>query len=118
MLKLTLTSHVNEIFSNDSVFLKNWLTEWIHANIQNSSFGMPDDVKAALGEKFASSLENTEFPELFLSVVRILAREKAGIESLLNNDLCEKILNFAGLPPKNGVVNDETRNYDNRNDKF
>ncbi|KAF1758938.1 hypothetical protein GCK72_015398 [Caenorhabditis remanei] len=96
------SDQITRIFSGSTARIEEFFSKWNFANANSTQFAMSAGDKNLLGDKIAAVIDRDELTAILLETVRLLSRERDGLESLLNNDLCDKILRHAALKSEDG----------------
>ncbi|EGT48653.1 CBN-RIC-8 protein [Caenorhabditis brenneri] len=104
MLGEPLTAEkIEKIFSGAPEKIEDFFSKWNFSNTATMKFDMELSHKNLLGEKLASFIGTDSLTAVLLETIRLLSRDRNGLEGLLNVDLCNKVLAFAGLQTGEGV---------------
>ncbi|CAB3409895.1 unnamed protein product [Caenorhabditis bovis] len=105
MPKMTSFEHheIKALHGKSNHDVLKFFADWNSKNKNLQSFGHIDYFAREEFAKLITAKRNeTELAATFIETIRLLAREKTGIETLMTPDVCDFVLFNAGLPVKDG----------------
>ncbi|CAO4375707.1 unnamed protein product [Caenorhabditis nigoni] len=91
---------IQRVFLNaTSAKIEEFFSKWNFANANSTKFGMSGEERNLLGDEISAKIDNDDLAAILLETVRLISRERQGLESLLNENLCDTILKLAGITP-------------------